>query len=495
MMFEYRDYQIATRNYAVQRIREGTRRIVFFAPTGTGKSLAIIATRDGLREELNLRPLIVTPRVEIIRGFLQKQGVNTAPLNDTQIAEMGLEFGITTPIRALNRIGTPEMDFDTLIIDEGHHSMSSSYRQLMQFAGVLLCFTASPFRGTPRGTELFNEFWGEVVPIISYQEAIDRGYYSLPAVSLLPLCDDDKITADLSAGEFKVSSASHLVSGRLEQIVNATGRAQWDAPTMYAFPSREIIKEATAEFARRGFPTVSVTGDTKDREALFRDVVECRAALLQISVVSEGVDLPLRRLVDCCPTMSPVRWVQLFGRITRPGGGAEYICTNRNLERHAYILSGVLPRTAVGEAQAAFGGPTKRSGIRVIGLEGLGRFKPAPMPLADGSVGAIFSLQRPEEGAKMRQWVVMVHPAESAPIVATRVNGRDGKTWGKWERGENLPVVEGAVASTPSGKLTEKMAAWWTRSAAAFGLDATPPDSRKSFQVLPILCDIGARFI
>lgn len=489
-----RFYQQLAVDHIIDRLNAGDRRICLSSPTGTGKSLVLLAAQHAIPGSL-----IVTPRIEIIRGFLQKLGVPTKLLNDQQVADVGLSKGITTPIRALNRVGTPELAFDVLLIDEGHHSLSASYRQLMDFAGALVCLTATPFRGTPRGTEEFYEFWQGCTPILTYAEAAAQDHFALPQIEILPLCDDDLITADLSAGEFRVRSASKLIGSRLDEIVAATGRAQWDRPTMFSFPGRDIIREAEAAFARHGFPVLSVTGDTRDREAIFDQVIACKAALLQINVVSEGVDLPLRRLVDCSPTMSPVRWVQQIGRVTRPPKPGEpppeYICTNRNLERHAYILADVIPPGTVGDAQKAFDRPTKRSGLRVVGLEGLGRFKPAPLPLADGSTGSLFSLQKPE-GAQIRQWVVMVHPNDADPIVATRVNGRDGKTWGKWERATDLPVIEGAVASTSSGTLTPKMRAWWQRSAITRGLDphAAETINRKTFQVLPILFDIGARF-
>ena len=118
-----------------------------------------------------------------------------------------------------------------------------------------------------------------------------------------------------------------------------------------------------------------VVGGTpgEQRRAAFAATAARRAALVQVSVVSEGVDLPgLRRLVDCRPTLSPVYWLQCLGRIRRPVPSGEpppeYICTNRNLSRHCYLLEGMLPLAAVREAQGAFETPSRRMGIRVVGL-------------------------------------------------------------------------------------------------------------------------------
>src|SRR5262249_18028437 len=180
------------------------------------------------------------------------------------------------------------------------------------------------------------------------------------------------------------------------------------------------------------------------RQQAFAAAVAYERVLLQIGVVSEGVDLPLRRLIDLLPTLSPVRWVQLLGRITRPvapGEAApEYWGCCRNLERHAYLLEGLVPLAALSQAQSAFGKPTARSGMRVLGLEKLGRFKAVELPLLGGVKGQLFCLQQ-VEGSQVRQWAILVHPAALDPIVATRVNVRraEGTDYGRWQPHERPP--------------------------------------------------------
>jgi hypothetical protein len=229
-------------------------------------------------------------------------------------------------------------------------------------------------------------------------------------------------------------------------------------------------------------------------------VVSRHAALVHVNVVSEGVDLPeLRRGIDCRPTLSPVLWLQTFGRIRRPVAPGEdppeYLCTNRNLARHAYLLEGVLPTATVAEAQAAFPTAGKRAGIRVVGLEGLGRFRATELPLSGGLTGVMYAFSSLVDN-QVIEYAVLLHPARLQPVVATRRNTvrTDGtRAYGRWRPLPELPAITEGFASLPPAELTDKQRAWWTRAAAGRGLDPAATVNRRNFAALPVLADLRAR--
>jgi hypothetical protein len=215
-------------------------------------------------------------------------------------------------------------------------------------------------------------------------------------------------------------------------------------------------------------------------------------ALLHINIVSEGVDLPLRRLVDLSPTMSPVKWAQQLGRITRPTKEQpEYVCTNRNLLRHAYILGTVIPSSAAAAAERAFP-RTERAHARVLGLEAIGRFKPASTRLLSGAYVYTYSLSV-VAGVIVVEYCALVHPTAD-PVWASRVNGEvDGKrTYGRWVQCDPPVDLKGFASKAPS-QPSEKQLNWWKRSAARHGLDPEQTVDRKSFTALPVLSDLGLR--
>jgi hypothetical protein len=438
--------------------------------------------------------------------MLEKQGVATAGLSEQRLADAGLARGLTTPVRLRNRMRDGRLDFqpEALLIDEVHHSTALTYQELRLMACCpVLGWTATPYRGTPRGTAEFLAFWGQPVWVITLAEAAGQGVVSLPSFRVCPLVDDDVISVSPS-GEFVVTSCGQAVQDRLGAVVElcrplVDGR-RWDRPTMLALPSVETATACLRAFEAAGAPAALVTGDTTQaaRQQAFAAAVARERALLQIGVVSEGVDLPLRRLIDLLPTLSPVRWAQLLGRVTRPvpaGEAApEYWGCCRNLERHAYVLEGLVPPAAVAQAQSAFGRPSARAGVRVLGLEGLGRFRAVELPLLGGVRGQLYCVQH-VEGTQVRQWAVLVHPAAAEPVVATRLNarGEGGTAYGRWRPHDGLPEINGGFASVPAGGLTPKQELWWRRSAARHGLDPCARVNRRSFAALPVLADLRLR--
>ena len=337
MRYQLRDYQQVAVDFVVDFLRAagpGEKRLLA-APTGSGKSLIIAAVQGRLGPDT----VVVTPRVEIIYGFLDKMGHDLAGLGARRVVELAERTGIVTPIRLRNllaggRIAHPRR----LLVDEVHHFTAQTYREIELLLNhvPMVGFTATPFRGTPRGTAELLGFWGDVHWILTEEQAVRRGVVAVPRCRVVGLVDDDLL--DTSSGDIQVTPAGDAIRSRLDDLVGLcrpmVAGAHWDRPTMLTFPTVDSAADAAGRFAAAGLPTVLVTGDTpaERRQEAFREVVARRAALIHVNVVSEGVDLPeLRRGIDCRPTLSPVLWLQTFGRIRRPVSPGEappgYPCT------------------------------------------------------------------------------------------------------------------------------------------------------------------------
>jgi superfamily II DNA or RNA helicase len=497
-----RDYQERARAYSVEFVEraEPGDKLLLAAPTGTGKSLIIAA----LFQSLSHGVAVITPRVEIIIGLLRALGQDLAGLSAQHVRELAERIGIFTPIRFRNLLAAGQIAHPrVLLADEVHHATCDVCREIDVLANhpVMIGFTATPFRGTPRGTAELYEYWGEPVYILTERQAVDRGVVAVPTCSVLGLVDDDVL--DTSGGDFVVTPAGDAICSRLDDLIAVCRRwvadELWDRASMFAFPSVASARDAAQRFNATRIPVVLVTGETplNERLAAFRQVVERRAALMQVGIVNEGVDIPeLRRLIDCRPTLSPVLFVQTLGRIRRPGTGEappEYICTNRNLERHAYLFEGILPSSVIAEAQASFSRPSKRAGIRVVGLEGLGRFRATELPLAGGLTGVMYAFSALRNN-QVTEYAVLMHPARMTPTVATRRNQRrdDGtRAYGRWVRLPELPAITDGFASLAPTEPSKKQRAWWRRDAARRGLDPTAKVNRRNFAALPVLSDLN----
>jgi len=412
---------------------------------------------------------------------------------------------IYTPIRLCNKLSLGLATRPAyLILDEAHHSEADSLQALYAYAGSMptIGLTATPFRGTPKGTAAFLAWWNdEIVRVMDYPGAVARGVLAFPTVRMVPLVDDD--TVEVSNGELSVKGLTKVTTSRLGDLVTLIESfyiqrfGRFDMPTMVAIPSSEIARDlGNALSPLAGVVTQATT--QRERQEIFKRTLNGEICLIHINVVTEGVDLPMRRLIDASPTLSPVRWQQQIGRIMRPlkpgEKPSEYICTNRNLGRHAYLLDGMVPLARIAEAQQAFGSPSKRDAARAIGLEALTRFKPTTLPLIGNVSGILYQLHAFHNNVRV-DYAVLVHPTSTEPIYASRktVTSATGElNYGRWTQIDSLPDLTGFASAAPAA-LSEKQSAWWKRSARRHGLDPDAKVDRKNFAALPVLKDLNMK--
>ena len=511
-MHQLRDYQTACLADALAffdevakadeegRVMAGVeRRRAYAAPTGTGKTLTATAILLTLRAG-GADAWVVTPSLEIARGFLRAQGVADAdmPTGDEALFDLAEKHHVSTPTRMRNRVADGRKEVpDVWIVDELHHAIEGNEVSGCNFnmgpASVWIGFTATPYRGTPAGTQALREAWGEPILLLTYPEAVAQGACVVPNVEVVPLLDDDLV--QVRGGEFVDKSASKEVVSRVEALASlvasyapprepAEGSVtsavrHFDLPTLVAVPSTECVGALVEALDRLGVDAIPVTQSTTG-EARLRAFEECRqrrAVIVQIKVVSEGVDLPwLGRLVDARPMVSPVAWLQQLGRLTRPGHGPKhYVVTNRNAERHLYLLQGAIPRETIGAAQKAFGGPSKRGAGRVVGLEALGRLKAINLPLAGGVTSQCFVVNRLLPDNRKQEFAVIHDPTTDEPIVATRINNPQaldkGEKWGRWSLCPMPAEFTGYATSTWRNTASEAQTAQWKKHARRLGLD------------------------
>lgn len=510
--FKLRHYQELGVNVALHLIETNPDQWhLFSSPTNTGKSFIELTILSRLPDSV-----MITPRIEIIVGLLQKLGVRTESLNDQQLTDISWALcRTTTPIRFRNMLILGQLLFrpSVLIIDESHHALAQTYQDInMYLNGVpVIGFTATPYRGTPKETREFHLKWNNIVnEILSLKSAVELGAYQMPNVEIWPLVNDDLI--DVATGDFKirateahVKESADLLASNMVRMFDKEVRL-WDMPTIITVPGRNAVDMVCSAMRKIGLPCDTVTQETSrfDRINAFESTVQCRVALIQINVVSEGVDLPIRRIIDISPTLSPVKWFQQVGRIRANESGIppEYICCCRNLERHCYLWEGMLPNSKIIEAQQAFtddsGKPmySKRSGTRVVGLEGLGKFTNTPVHLLNGTVGFMYNLVSTENNKRI-EYLAYVHPNNVTVTYGSKVSTVDPNTnemqWGKWRLVDSLPDLKGCISAKVSD-LTEPQRVKWYSCAQGLGLNPHREVNSREFKILHFLLNTGLSF-
>lgn len=500
------------------------RRRMYTSPTGTGKGSVELWLLQWAKS-MKLDAVIVTPNLEVIRGFLERLGVNLEGLSKAKMHKLAQSVGIWTPIRLRNKINLGERTTPQIICyDEAHHAIESNSVSGDLFAAcpysIFLGLTATGYRGTPTGTRLLREAWGEPIEVMTWPEAVRDGWVAMPEVEIVPLVDDDQVT--ITGGDFQSKAASTAYESRLEALADLVC-SYWQSnygvclpdgfewPTMVSVPSTEIAHLLCRAVQDRGVGASTILQDTKqaERTRAYAACLDCSEVLIQITVVSEGVDLQLVHLIDARPTMSCVSWAQQTGRIVRPQTPAKYTCTNRNFERFAFLWAGCVPNAVIKAAQDAFETPSKRAAARHLGLESLGRFKSIPLPLLDGRTASMYMIYDADNGVKV-EWCVIVAPGTAEALVARRViesklvknkHAEDPETAdkvpeyqyrsAKWVRVAKAPESIKGFKSTPQkGKLSANQAKWWDRKAATCGLHPHSVDiTRRQFAALPVLAD------
>ena len=497
-------FQVDACNYAMK----SSGRCLISSPTGTGKSYMLLY----MHHMTAPTGWCMIPSEGIIRGMLGKLGVQLPDGGD--ITDLMIKHRMITPIKFLNRVMDGKINPETIthvFKDEAHHDIANTYDKIdtvLPDYTKHIGTTATPYRATAKGTAALRKKWDDLYIALTYPAAAEQKYISIPHCETWPLVDDDLL--EVSGQEFEIVSLCSAVSSKLEDAIKKSiARGMWNkdgtpsqsmiigVPSSTLFPQlRQLAEQYTL---RMEF--VNESTNQRDRQRIFRAATRSEAAIVHINVVSEGVDLPLRQYLDLNPTRSAVAFMQRFGRITRPNaGGGLYVCTNRNLESHGYLLEGCLPPSTFAEVQSVFGGPTRRSVGRIAGLESLGRIKPCYAKCMNG-VTVTFYCVSAANGAGRTHYSVVLHPAYQDVLwfsrTQTNVEGME-PDWGRWSRTTPPPKLVGYGSVTPS-IVTEKQLAWWKGQgrrpgAEAHGLDPSQKVDRKVFQLLPVLSDTRCSF-
>lgn len=214
--------------------------------------------------------------------------------------------------------------FDTIIIDEAHHALSSSYQAILNYFDTadILGVTATPDRSDMQNL-------GKVFDSLAYEytlrDAISSGYLVKIQVQTLPL-HIDFTNVKITAGDFQAGDIGRVLDPYLEQI----------ADTLLDYKDRKIVVflpliETSQKFCKmlieRGFNAAEVNGNSKDRNEITEDFANGKYNVLCNSMLlTEGWDCPS---VDCVivlrPTKSRALYTQMIGRGTRLCEGKDHL--------------------------------------------------------------------------------------------------------------------------------------------------------------------------
>ena len=227
--------------------------------------------------------------------------------------------------------------YDTIIIDEAHHSISDSYQNVLNYFSNarVLGVTATPDRSDMRNL-------GQIYDSLAYEyklpQAIKAGYLAQIVAQTIPL-QLDIAHVGMAAGDYKAGELGTALEPYLDKIAEEMVTYAKDRKTVVFLPLVETSKKFCRYLRKYGFRAAEVNGNSQDRAEVLKDFENGKYDVLCNSMLlTEGWDCPS---VDCIivlrATKSRALYSQMVGRGTRLHEGKENVLLLDflwNTERH-----------------------------------------------------------------------------------------------------------------------------------------------------------------
>jgi superfamily II DNA or RNA helicase len=325
-----RDYQSRDLDRIRNEFMRGCRRIVYTAPTGSGKTILFVELVRRIRATRNQRVIILVHRQELIDQTC------------LALTSAGLDYGVIaagypeakaaiqvamaqTLVRRLNRLA----GIDFIIVDECHHACATSWRTILAAApqARILGCTATAERLDGVG---LRELFDALVVGPSVAELIAQGWLASFTVyapaRLVNLQGVRSIGGDYAAAEV----AERMRAGFVREDVLAEYRKHLAGQPVITFcPTVAYSIETAAFFRANGVRSAHLDGDTPREErrrlllALATGEIE---NICNCSLISEGLDVPnVTGVILLRATKSLTLHLQTIGRCLRPGLGKRAI--------------------------------------------------------------------------------------------------------------------------------------------------------------------------
>jgi superfamily II DNA or RNA helicase len=315
----------------VERTVHNRNKNLIVAATGTGKT--VISAFDYKRFKQNNKSsklLFLAHRKEILQKSLSTfQGV----LRNNNIGELWVDGLVPDNFECVfasvqtvnnqykNHNLTPEY-FDYIIIDECHHQIANSYREIINYfkPKILLGLTATPERMD--GGDILEDFDNKIAAEIRLPEAMNRKL--LCPFQYFGITDSIDLTnIKWLRGKYVASELTNLYTEsdrRVREIIDALDKYTKDVNDVRALGycvSMEHAKYMAEKFTLAGFKADYLTSNNSNDRVKIRQKLESKEInyLFVVDIFNEGIDIPeIDTLLFLRPTESLTIFLQQLGR-------------------------------------------------------------------------------------------------------------------------------------------------------------------------------------
>ena len=332
MNVRLRDYQTNGIEDIINGWKE-YRSILFQMPTGTGKTTLFCEIVRKFITELypDKKVLIITHRKELVEQAFNRLvsdfHLTTGIISSNFISVQSSPIQVAS-IQTLIRRDEHQRDiFSLVIIDEAHHALASTYRQLWEFypSSKFLGVTATPIRTNGEG---FQDLFDKLITTASIKWFIKNNHLSdikyfanhTPDVSNIKIRAGDYDETELSEVMQDNSVMADLVQSYIDFALNKK---------MIVFAvNRAHCTKIVEKFNSSGFPAKAIDTHTltDERRKIVDDFRNNKFKILcNVNIFTEGFDCPDVDAVQLArPTKSLTLFLQQVGRCMRPHQNKQY---------------------------------------------------------------------------------------------------------------------------------------------------------------------------
>lgn len=326
-------------------------------PTGTGKTFLFTSLVSDLLQyykgnHIELNILLVVHRLELIEQIsasLSRYGIPHGFIqgNREQHLWQRIQVGsIMSLLTEKNEANVQRLDFDYIIVDEAHHSLSDTYKRLFEMfpRAKKLGVTATPWRFNH---ETFTTLYDELITtpqikwFIDHNVLSDFDYVSIkPDSELQQMIDNTEIaeTGDFVNAELDSAFNNQRIRAKLFQSYRnfANGRKG----IIYAI-NREHAQNIVALYCSEGVKAVAI--DCETPKDVRRQMIEDFKAghiqvLVNVEIFTEGFDCPDVSFIQLArPTRSLSLYIQQVGRGLRRSEGKQKAIILDNVGLYNYF--------------------------------------------------------------------------------------------------------------------------------------------------------------
>jgi superfamily II DNA or RNA helicase len=326
MEVKLRDYQLLGIDN-IMKAWEDCRSVLFQMPTGTGKTTLFCELVRKFTKELypTQKVLIITHRKELVEQAFNRLvsdfHLTTGAISSNFISNYSAQIQVASIQTLVRRVEHQKDIFSLVIIDEAHHALASTYRQLWNYypSAKFLGVTATPTRTNGQG---FQDLFDKIVVsnsikwFIKNNHLADTRYYAnhTPDVSNIKLKAGDYDETELSEIMQDNSVMADLVQSyrdfadEKKIIVFAVNRAH----------SNKIVeKYISCGYSAKSIDTYT---SSEERQKIVQDFRDNKFKILcNVNIFTEGFDCPDVDAVQLArPTKSLTLFLQQVGRCMRP---------------------------------------------------------------------------------------------------------------------------------------------------------------------------------